>query len=350
MTRLTRSLDQPTRSPRSQNHQRRKLLIVTYHQLELWIAPAWFRERLQSEFREFETSQFNSYEDLEQHISDAEIMLGISLRPEQLLAARQLRWIHSPSAAVHQFMFPEFVNSDVMLTNGRDVHGPVVAEQVIAMMLALAKQIPAAVRFQQKRVWGQEQIWRGRIRPREIAEATLGLVGLGSIGRNVATRASALGMRVIAVREHPEKPEPKGVHEVLPASKLLDLLRQSDFVVLSAPVTPQTTGMIGRQQLAAMKPDAFLINVGRGPLIDEPALVETLREHKIGGAALDVFDEEPLPPESPLWDLEDLLITPHTAGMAEKLWERQYALFSENIRRYLAGQPLLGLVDKQSGY
>jgi phosphoglycerate dehydrogenase-like enzyme len=350
MTRLTRSLDQPKPSPRAADRHRRKLLIVTYHQLELWIAPAWFRERLRSEFPEFEIAQFNSYENLKQNIADAEIMLGISLLPQQFIGARNLRWIHSPSAAVHQFMFPEFINSDVMLTNGRDVHGPVVAEQVMAMILALAKQIPAAVRFQQKHQWGQEQIWHGRVRPREIVQATLGLVGLGSIGRNVATRAAALGMKVIAVRELPEKLKPNGVHEVLPTSNLLDLLRQSDFVVLSAPVTSQTSGMITGQQLAAMKPDAFLINVGRGPLIDEPALVETLRAHKIGGAALDVFDEEPLPPDSPLWDLEDLLITPHTAGMAEKLWERQYALFSENLRRYLAGKPLSGLVDKKAGY
>lgn len=336
--------------PRTPNPPIRKLVILTYHRLELWIAPAWFAERLRTEFPEFEVSQFSSYENAEQHIADAEVLLGISLRPEQFLAACKLRWIHSPSAAVHQFMFPELVRSDVILTNGRDVHGPVVAEQVIAMILAVAKQIPAAVRFQQKHVWGQEAIWRSRTRLREIEGATLGLIGLGSIGRNVAKRASKLGMHVIAVREHPEKQKPEYVDEVLAKSALLNLLTRSDYVVLSAPITPQTTGMIGQKQLAAMKPDGFLINVGRGPLIDEASLIEALHEHKIGGAALDVFDEEPLPPDSPLWELEDLLITPHTAGMAEKLWERQYALFSENLRRYLSGQPLLGLVDKQLGY
>lgn len=336
-----------TRSP---DHQIRKLLILTYHRLELWVAPAWFAERLRKEFPDFEVEQFNSYENAAEHIKDAEIMLGISLRPEQFRAARKLRWIHSPSAGVHQFLFPELVNSDVILTNGRDVHGPVVAEQVIAMILALAKQIPVAVRFQQKHVWAQEAIWRERGGPREIEGATVGLVGLGSIGKNVATRAAALGMRVIAVREHPEKETPAGVGEVLPTSRLLDLLRQSDYVVLSAPVTPETTGMIGRKQLEAMKPKACLVNVGRGQLIDEAALVEALRGRKISGAALDVFSQEPLPPDSPLWDLEDVLITPHTAGMAEKLWERQYALFSENLRRYLSGQPLRALVDKHAGY
>jgi len=327
----------------------RKLLIVTYHRLDLWIAPAWFAEQLRSEFPALQVVQLNSYENVEQEIVEAEIMFGISLRPEQFLAARKLRWIHSQSAAVNELMFPELMDSDVIITNARDVHGPVVAEQVIAMIFALAKQIPAAVRFQQQHVWAQEAISRAA-RPREVAGATLGLVGLGSIGRNVAKRASSLGMRVIAVREHPEKEKPPHVDEVLPSSKLLDLLAQSDYVVLSTPVTPETTGMIGHQQLAFMKPGACLINVGRGPLIDESALIEVLRERKIGGAALDVFDQEPLPLDSALWDLEDLLITPHTAGLSEKMWERHYALFSENLQRYFSGKPLLGLVDKHSGY
>ena len=329
---------------------KRKLLILTYHRLELWIAPPWFAERLRREFPDLEVDQLNSYENLEQRIADAEILFATSIRPEQFLAAKPLRWIHSQAAAVHQFMFPELVNSVVTLTNARDVHAPVVAEQVIAMMFALAKQIPAAVRFQQKHIWGQDAFSAGRAHSRELAGATLGLVGLGSIGRNLAKHASALGMRVIAVREHPEKEKPQHVDEVLPTSKLQQLLTQSDYVVLSTPVTPETTGMIGARQLAVMKPDAFLLNVGRGPLIDEAALVEVLRQRKIGGAALDVFDQEPLPPDSPLWDLENLLITPHTGGISEKMWERHYVLFSENVRRYLADEPLLGLVDKRSGY
>jgi D-2-hydroxyacid dehydrogenase (NADP+) len=328
----------------------RKLLILTYHRLELWIAPPWFAERLRGEFPDLEITQLNSYENVEQHIADVEILFGISLRPEQFMAARKLRWIHSQAAAVHQLMFPELVNSEVIITNARDVHGPVVAEQVIAMMFALAKRIPAAVRCQQKHVWGQDAMSRGRSRTRELSGATVGLVGVGSIGRNVAKHASALGMRVIAVREHPEKEKPQYVDEVLPTSKLLGLLAQSDYVVLSAPVTSETTGMIGSRQLAAMKSEAFLLNVGRGPLINEAALIEALQQHKIGGAALDVFDHEPLPPDSPLWGMEDLLVTPHTAGISEKMWERHYSLFSENLRRYLSAEPLLGLVDKHSGY
>jgi len=326
-----------------------KLLIVTYHRLDLWIAPTWFSERLREQFPQLEIIQHNSYEGIEEHIIDAEVIYGFSLRPDQFTAARKLRWIHSPAAAVHQFMFPELVNSDVILTNARDVHGPVVAEHVIALIFALAKQIPQAVRLQQKHIWGQELMWREH-RPRELAGATLGLIGLGSIGRAVAQHAKALGMRVIAVREHPEKGSVPNVQRVFPSSQLDDLLSQSDYVVLAVPVTPSTQGLLGSEQIARMKSGACLINVGRGPLIDEAALVKALRQHAIGGGALDVFEKEPLPANSPLWDLENLLITPHTAGMTEKLWERHYTLFSENLRRYQSGEPLLAVVDKKSGY
>jgi phosphoglycerate dehydrogenase-like enzyme len=336
---MTRSPDHPI-----------AVLIAANHGLDPWIAPAWFSERLSQDFREVKVVTTTISDTIAQEISEAEVALTPSIRPEQFLAAKKLRWIHSPSAAVHQFMFPEFVNSDVILTNGRDVHGPVVAEHVIALIYALAKNIPAAVRFQQKHVWGKEIAWGPGHRPRELAGATLGLVGLGSIGRDVAKHAAALGMQVIAVRQHVENAKPESVHEVLPPSQLDDLLARSDYVVLAAPVIQSTQKMIGRPQLAKMKPDAFLINVSRGALVDEPSLIEVLRNNKIAGAALDVFETEPLPSDSPLWDLENLLITPHTAGMTEKLWERQYAFFSENLRRYLDHRPLLALVNKQNGY
>jgi len=329
---------------------RRKLLILTSHRVDLWIAPPWFAQKLATEFSQFEIVQQNSYDNVIDQLGDVEVMFGISLRPDQFLAAKKLRWIHSQAAAVHQLMFPELINSDVILTNSRDVHGGVVAEHVIGLMFALAKMIPAAVRFQQRRVWGQELVWHGQPRIRELAGATVGLVGLGSIGRGVARHAASLGMRVTAVREHPEREKPEGIDEVLPTSALNQLLSRADYVVLAAPVTPSTNGMIGKQQLAQMKPDACLINVGRGSLVDEAALADALREKKIGGAALDVLEKEPLPPESALWDLENLLITPHTAGMSDRMWERHYALFSENVRRYMSGQPLLALVDKKSGY
>jgi D-2-hydroxyacid dehydrogenase (NADP+) len=327
-----------------------KLLIVLHHRFDLWNAPPWFVERLESEFPGLKITQLADYDRLEDEIRDAEIVIAWSIHPAQLKPAQKLRWIHSPAAAVHQLMFPELIHSDVMLTNAREVHGPVVGEHIMALIFALAKKIPSAVRLQEKHLWGQESMWRARFRPRELAGATLGLVGLGSIGREVAKHASALGMRVIAVRENPEKPKPDSVAQVYPSSDLDILLGQSDFVVLAVPITASTQKLMKAERLAKMKPDAYLVNVGRGVLIDEAAVAEALRNQRIAGAALDVFEHEPLPAESPLWDLENLLITPHTAGLTEKLWERHYRLFTENLRRYLAGQPLLGMVDKQKGY
>ena len=327
-----------------------KLLIALENPMPLYIAPDWLADRLRAQFPSIEVVLLASLERMQSEIADAEVLLAQSLKREQFLAARALRWIHCPSAAVHQFMFPEFVASSVALTNGSEVHAPAVAEQVMAMMFSLARRIPESVRFQQKHVWGQGPIWDERRASFELSGCTLGLVGLGSIGRNVAQRASAMGIHVIAVREHAEKPRPEFVEEVLPTSRLNEMLARSDYVVLSPPITLATKGMIGREQLGAMKPNAYLINVGRGPLVDEAALIETLRARKIAGAALDVFDKEPLPADSPLWDLDNLLITPHTGGFTEKMWERQYAIFTENLRRYLNAQPLLGLIDKHRGY
>lgn len=328
----------------------RKVLVVLHHRFDLWQAPEWFPEKLRHDFPQFEVTHLSNYDGIDRHLADTEIAIAWSLRPEQFRAAKRLKWIHSPAAAVHQLMFPELIESEVVLTNAREVHGPVVAEHVMALMFALAKRIPQAVRLQSKHSWGQSEMWNARPRPRELAGATAGIVGLGSIGLNVAQRAANLGMRVIAAREHTSKGMTEHVSEVLPATKLDSLLAQSDYVVLAAPVTPTTSGMMNAARLGQMKPDAYLINVGRGPLVDTAALVEVLRQGKIGGATLDVFDQEPLPADSPLWDLDNLLITPHTAGLTEKLWERHYSLFSENLRRYLAGQALLGIVDKRRGY
>jgi phosphoglycerate dehydrogenase-like enzyme len=327
-----------------------KLLIVVHHRLDLWNVPEWFGQRLSQEFPKLQITQRNSYEGVEEPLHDAEVLFTLSLRPEQFAAAPQLRWIHAPSAAVHQLLFPQLVKSEVVVTNSREVHGPVVAEHVMALIFALAKKIPQAVRLQEERTWGQEAIWKQGAHPREIAGATLGLIGVGSIGRRVAHMASALSMRVIAVREHPEKGKPDGVQAVFASSQLDDMLRQSDYVVLAAPLIAATQGLINADRLAVMKPEACLINVGRGAQVDEAALITALSTRRIAGAALDVFEREPLPPESPLWNVDNLLITPHTAGLTEKLWHRHYDLFSDNLRRYLARQPLQFVVDKQKGY
>lgn len=287
---------------------------------------------------------------MEADLRGAEILFTISLRPEQFALCRQVRWIHAPTAALNQFQFPELINSDVVLTNSTEVHGPAVAEPVIAQISALAKKLPQIVVLRQKHVWGQEMVWNSGPHPREVAGATLGLVGVGSIGRRVAEMASAIGMRVIAVREHVEKGTPEGIEKVFPPTQIDELLRQSDFVVIAAQLIPATEKLINASCLRVMKPEAYLINVGRGPRVDESVLFDALRANRIAGAALDVFQHEPLPADSPLWDLDNLLITPHTAGLTDKLWHRHYDHFSGNLRRYLAREPLQYAVDKRKGY
>jgi len=326
-----------------------KLLIAVHHFFDQWNAPTWFSERLRADFTQLEIVHLPDYKRLDAEILDAEILVAWSIRREQVKAARKLRWIHSPAAAVHQLMFPELIASDIILTNAREVHGPVVAEHVVALIFALAKKIPGSVELQQKHVWGQQLLWDEIPRVREVAGATLGLIGLGAIGRPLVRIAKALGMRVIAVREHPEKGS-DGADVVLGPAQINEAFRQADYVVLAAPVTDSTKAIANAERLALMKPTACLINVGRGPLVDEAALAAALRQKKIGGAALDVFPKEPLATDSPLWDLPNLLITPHTAALTDKLWDRHYTLFAENLRRYLGGQPLLAVVDKQKGY
>ena len=335
---MTRSSDDPM-----------KVLIFVHHPFHLWNAPAWFAERLRTEFPSLDIVHLPDYNRVDAEIIDAEIAVTWSVRPEQIKSAKKLRWIHSPAAAVHQLIFPELVESDIVLTNAREVHGPVVAEHVIAQIFALAKKIPDAVRFQEKHEWGQQRMWDALPHVREVAGATIGLVGLGSIGRAVAKNAKALGMRVVAVREHQEKGT-DAADSVFGPDQIDEVFRQADYVVLAAPVTGQTKSLANKERLALMKSDACLINVARGQLIDEAALASALREKRIGGAALDVFPKEPLAADSPLWDIPNLLITPHTAALTDKLWERHYALFAENLGRYAGGKELRGVVDKKRGY
>lgn len=331
-----------------------KLLIVIYHPFDLWRAPESFAERIHRAFPNVQVVRRDDYKDLDRELPDTDILMSWSITAEQIRIARKLRWIHSPAAAVHRLMIPELQSADIVVTSARQVHGPVVAEHVIALVFALSKRLPSAFRYQQQHKWAQELMWRESTPPREIAGSTLGLVGVGSIGGEVARRASALGMRVVAVRGsvHASRTvnNPEGVSETYPIAELEKLLSQSDYVVLAAPVTPQTRGMINGRTLAVMKRDAYLVNVSRGALIDEPALIDALNHRQIAGAALDVFEQEPLPPESPFWTMDNVLITPHSAALTDKLWDRHFELLSQNLRRFMAGEPLLGQVDKSRGY
>ena len=326
-----------------------KLLIALHHRFELWQMPTWFSGRLRREFPQLEVVHLPNYDRVTEEIADADIAISWSLRGEQIKAAKKLRWIHSTAAAVHQLMTPELRASDIVVTNARDVHGPVVAEHAIALAFALAKRLPQAVKHQQQKHWAQQELWNAQPRPRELNGATMVIVGLGGIGKPLAKLAKSLGMRVVGVREHPEHGS-EIADTVYGFDELDEALCEGDFIVLAVPVTPKTRHLMNAARLALLKPDSYLINVGRGVMIDEDELVKALEARSFAGAALDVTTQEPLASESPLWQMESVFITPHIAGLTERMWQRHYEHYTENLRRYLAGQSLLWVVDKERGY
>jgi phosphoglycerate dehydrogenase-like enzyme len=326
-----------------------KLLIALYHRFQPWIAPQWFSQRLRTDFPQIEVVQLPDYHRITEEITDADIAIAWSIRGDQIKAAKKLRWIHSTAAAVHGLMTPELRASDIIVTNARAVHGPVVAEHAMSLVFAMAKRLPEAAKYQAQRHWAQQEICETVPRPRELRDATTVIVGFGSIGTSLAKLARGVGMRVVAVREHPEKGN-ELADAIYGFDHLNRALSEGDFVVLTTPVTEKTRHLMNAERLARLKTDAYLINVGRGVLIDEEALQHALRANSFAGAALDVTTEEPLPPNSSLWTMDNVFITPHTAGFAEKMWERHYESYTENLRRYLAGVPLLWTVDKNAGY
>ena len=326
-----------------------KLLIALHHRFELWQMPGWFSQRLRRDFPQLQVVHLPSYDLVTEEIADADISISWSLRGEQIKAAKKLRWIHSTAAAVHQLMTPELRASNIVVTNARDVHGPVVAEHAIALVFAVAKRLPQAVKYQQEKLWAQRELWNAQPPPRELNGATMTIVGMGGIGKPLAKLAKSLAMRVVGVREHPERGS-EVADTMYGFGELTQALGEGDFIVLAVPVTPKTHHLINAARLARLKPGAYLINVGRGVLIDEDALVQALRARSFAGAALDVTTEEPLPSDSPLWQMDNVFITPHIAGLTERMWERHYAHYTENLRRFLVGEPLLWIVDKQCGY
>jgi phosphoglycerate dehydrogenase-like enzyme len=324
-----------------------KLAILLHDEFEMWRPPAWFLEKLRAEFPQVEVVYSAKKRDDDDALRNADVMIGWALPPEQLHAAKSLRWIYSITAAVDQFLYPKLISSEIALTNAGSVHGPVVAEHAIAMLLALAKRLPSAVRYQERRKWAMEAIWSESPRPREVRGATLVVVGLGSIGAEIASMAGAMKMHVIGVREHPER---GGAQEVVGVDALDSVLARADFVVLAAPLTERTRHLIDAQRLQLFKPSAFLINVSRGALVDEAALVKALRGRKIAGAALDVFEQEPLSRWSPLWKMPQVLITPHTAFLTENVWRRHFKVFAANLKRFIAGHPLVDVIDLKRSY
>jgi phosphoglycerate dehydrogenase-like enzyme len=280
----------------------------------------------------------------------AEVYFGFGIPAELLREGPGLRWVHTGAAGVGASLTPEMRARDVVFTNSAGIHGPPVAETVIGYLLHFARGLDFAVRSQAKRTWDMRPFDAADARVRELAHSTVGVVGLGGLGREVARRAVALGAHVLGTRRRPEPMELDGVELMRGARALEQLLDQSHYVVLTVPETEETRGMMDGAALARMRPDAVLVNVSRGGLVDTAALVDALEAGRLRGAALDVFTSEPLPADHPLWTTPGVLITPHTSAYTHRFWDREGDLILDNLARYLEGRPLRNVVDKAVGY
>ena len=276
-------------------------------------------------------------------IPDTDIMFG-DFNRSLFEAAERLKWVQVLGAGVDGLLFPEFVESEVVLVSAKGFVGPHLADQTWALILGLLRGVGRAMR---ERTW--ENRWSIRDETWELGGRTLGIVGLGGTGIDVAKRAQGFDMRVIAV--DPEDIDaPLYVHEVWKMNRFHHLLAESDIVSICAPLTDESLGMFDDEAFRRMKPSALLINVTRGEIVDERSLLRALQENRIGGAGLDVTPQEPLPPDSPLWDLPNVIITPHVAGGSPHRLDRTVGLFCDNLERFLAGKPLLSVIDKRKGY
>jgi phosphoglycerate dehydrogenase-like enzyme len=291
-------------------------------------------------------------------IVNADAFFG-KVTPPLLAAATRLRWVQSPTASLEHYMFPELVAHSAVLTNMRGLYSDVIAEHVLGLMLCFTRNLHTYIRNQLTGSWDPVGGEAARVSfaagpgvtnsidraHRMLGDATLGIVGLGHIGAEIARRAAAFGMRVLAV--DPQRiAAPEGVAALWPPARLDELLAESDFVVIAAPHTPETAQLFRRRQFRTMKSGGYLINIGRGAIVNLADLVAALEAGEIAGAALDVFEIEPLPADHPLWKFPNVILTPHVAGQSPHVAERHLAVLVDNLQRFVRGEPLVNIVDK----
>jgi D-2-hydroxyacid dehydrogenase (NADP+) len=284
-------------------------------------------------------------EEIEQHEGSVEIVFGTPPR-DLLKRAPKLRWLQQWGAGADWLLqHPELADKDFVLTSASGVHAVPIAEHLLAFLLCFGRGFHKALRWQGQHHWqkvAQHDLF-------ELPGKTALVVGVGAIGAHFATLASALGIRVVGLRRDPSQSAP-GVERMVGPEALRSELPRADFVVITVPLTPETRHMFAEEELRLMKQDAYLLNIGRGGTVDEAALVRALREGRIAGAGLDVFETEPLPEDSPLWDMEQVIITSHYSGLTPRYEERVFDIFIANLQRYLAGEPMNNVVDRGLGY
>ena len=305
-----------------------------------------FEESLIQEFPELDFVFAASEEDQASEIKDADVFMGSPSR-SVFLASDRLRWLHCPGTGIDKLTsIPEIVNSDVVLTNARGPHAAPMADHVMSMCLAFAHRTNEMMADQRAHVWDTRKYDRSFI---EMEGSTMGIVALGDIGSAVARRAAGFGMRVYAVDKRPFD-APPGVEEVWGLDRLDDLLRMSDWLVVTAPYTEDSKGMIDARGLGLMKPTSHLIVISRGGVVDEDALLDAVTDRRIAGAGIDAFEIEPPPDDSPWWELDNVIISPHASALTVEMWEGRREIFRENLRRFLANEPFIYVCDKTAGF
>lgn len=322
-------------------------------------------DALRRDFPDVAITRAASDEELLAAIGEAEILFSWEPGEAAMEKAARLRWLHAPAAGVGAYLRPSFFKTRAVITNSRGAHAIPIAEHVVGVLAALARRFRAAIVEQTTTGMRRENWWVGAEVPDELNGKTLGLFGYGAIGREVARRANGLGMRVLALRRHPERvpawdpellkalglprEEPR-IEAVLGPADFGRLLEESDAIVVSAALTPETRGIFDARAFARMRRGSWFVNVARGKIVREEDLIAALRTGPLGGAALDVFETEPLPRESGLYTLGNVILTPHVSGLSRGFWPRAMALFRANLVRDAKGLPLLNRVDPEQGY
>jgi phosphoglycerate dehydrogenase-like enzyme len=306
-------------------------------------------QQLQAEFPQTKVVLVTSPEQRRAELPDTDVLYAVRFSPEDFRIAKQLKWLQLSSAGATHVLFPEMIESNILVTNSRGLYGVPIAEHVIGMMIMLARKLHEAYRYQLEGKWPRKEMFARYPSFSELYGRTAGVIGLGDIGLAVAERAKALGMRVVATKRTVNV-RPACIDELLGTGGLPKLLRDSDFVVIAAPLTPETQGLIGEKELHMMKPTAYIFNVGRGAIIQEAVLIRALKEGWIAGAGLDVTEVEPLPLESELLRLPNVILTPHYSGLRSCYWDHALAIFKPNLAKFLRGEPLDNVVDKHAGY
>jgi len=326
-----------------------KIVLYSEHWNRFWSLPPGLVQQLRERFLQLDFLHARTEAEILEFLPDAEIYFGYRFLREHVDSAKRLKWIHVPAASVQPLMELGLKERKIVVTNSRGVHATPIAEHVVGCMLVFSRKFLESWRFQQTHHYGAREILNDAPPLGELRGKTVLILGAGGIGKEVARLSKAFGMRVLASKKNPEKLE--NVDHVYGPENFRDALPEADFLVISVPRTPETDGVIGEIELSRLKSSSVVINIARARIIRQDALLRCLKENRIRGAALDVFEQEPLPSDSELYSLSNVFLTPHTSGVSSlEHWPRMIELFAENLRRYLAGQPLINVVNLREGY